>query len=166
MGKRNAGMLSARVVLRARFKLPEFDVNRTPSSRTLAAAERCAFLPERPLGAALKAARSTLEEMEGAIAAGVASRPALSGQIRGVKEWEGLLDPAKPPPKLEKLVPDFEAEPSKGLQANLTSILHEFLLLEWSRTAGIEDDICRVSQSGACGSAWLMGQPGGPSAQA
>ena len=86
-----AGMLSARVVLRARFKLPEFDVNRTPSSRTLAAAERCAFLPERPLGAALKAARSTLEEMEGAIDAGVASRPALSGQIRGVKEWEGLL---------------------------------------------------------------------------
>ena len=126
--------------------MPEFDVSRTPTFRMLAEAERCAILLERPLGAALglKAARSTLEKMKGVIAAGIASRPTLLGQIRGVKAWEGLLDPAKPPPMLEKLVPDFEAEPSKGLQANHTSILHEFLCLEWSLTAGIEDDICRV----------------------
>ena len=49
----------------------------------LAEAEWRAFLSEQPLGSDIKAASSVLEEMEGAIAAGVANRPALYGRIRG-----------------------------------------------------------------------------------
>ena len=159
-----AGMLTARSVLRARFNLPAFTVPPTSSSITLQRVVANAFLPHQRLGVALAAAHLSLAEMERTVAEDVAHRPPLPGRMKGDKAWETLLDPSKPPPCLQELVPHFDVEPCKGLQGHLTSILHGDALVQWRQMAGVEEDARRVSQSGPCGAAWLLAFPGGPSA--
>jgi hypothetical protein len=171
-----AGMLAARAVLRTRFdrplalapSLPPEDQRRR-SFVVLKEAVEHAFLPSRALGRALAEARTTLAAMETEIVADVANRPQLTTTIRGNPVWERLLDldPDNPPPILAALVPiSLADDPRENLQEHLSVFLHEAARLAFTRGATLEDDICRVSQSGPSAAAWLLAFPGGPSALA
>ena len=158
-----SGMLAARDVLRGRFTLPAFGA--TEASIVLRLAVSNAFLADRPLGAALQAALTSLASMERTVAEATAGRCALPERIRGQREWETLLDPAQPPPSLAELIPDLPtAASAPGLQGQLSFILHESTLLSWRRMVPVREDAIRVGQSGPCAAAWLLAFPGGPSA--